>query len=271
MNVNVLRQYEKFRKAIVLDRVLRREISSVDDVAFQMHFDSLGCGNVFFLDAELTHMVYVHDVCPYPGFVLRGEVDDFLPSNAPHSVYVCEDEVEELGLVLPWRKTATVREIGVGGKKPETNTFWTLYGEVAKKLILFPGERDAQCQATDKQRRVIEMLAKRATGGTWSGGESAKEPVKNKGKVSSPMSSFAYYPWQMLSFDEWRAKAGSDEGYHSIRLARSKGDSGNQYRIVDKVLKASVKTFKTTTLKKMTEDDEVHLWTLKRLHAWNST
>ena len=263
-----LRSYSNCRDALLRNKIEFSEIDEGKTYNFSMFFDANRHPNVFFLDAEMTLMVYVHDACPYPSFFRNVRKYPSASLRRPHFNCDCERVSIECGLVLPWRKRPITEEVG------KKNHFWDLYGKVSENYVLFRDEKTSEDESSEtlKRKSRAAALARRTNNSLVT---TACPPTSDKfdekaEKKDNKFTYFSYFPWQKMSYEEWEKQMGpnAEKGYSSLREAKLREEKGVVRRNLDRVLKEHITLVQETNWTELAERDEATLVSLERNREW---
>lgn len=266
-----LKSYSECRACLLNEKIRDGEISRNATLSFSMFFDNKNHPNVFFLDRELTEMVYVHDQCPnssffsdikkYPGAYMR----------RPHFNCECEFVNEECGEIMPFREKKTTEDIG------KKCSFWEDYGKECEELILLDDEEACGSASMveakiNKRMQALAMRHKNQAANTPPVAASDAFSTPQEDKSRSTVTT--YYPWQKFDWEKWltyfQDEQKAESAYDSIRQARLKVQDEKRYRKKDKVLRGEYTFAEETDLAKLIEKDMRHLSLMKRRKEWLS-
>ena len=255
-------------------KALKNEgLVDVDAVmGFEMFFeeDSSPNAKVFFLEAALKEVVYVHVVSPYPR-LCKGQFD----IQSAGDIKKMSDEHFDHGMMHSPRYSAAIREVG------KTDNFWSVYGKDALVTVLEEGEcMHGECATGEmlEQERVMALIQKRrkktAPTGTpraTMSSDIVAPPLVAK-KKDQPWESEPFIPCMRFAEESWRDHHDdveeSEKLYTEVREARRKVVDGKVVRKKDRVLHEGM-TLKVTNWKDLVEEDETHFAMLMHRHSWS--
>ena len=268
-----LRWYAEDRQTRL--KALKKEGSVRIDAAmgFDMFFDADKSvkSKVFFLEASLKEVVYVHLVSPYA----RLCKNNFDIQSAGNTLMMF-DEHHNHGMMHPPRYSLGIRALG------KNDNFWSTFGRDALVTVCEKNETLQGASAKGEahgQERVVALIQKRRKRGK----EEAPEPSTPRATMSSSSvvagmrpsdpavkktwESEAFIPCMRFSEEKWRDchddEEESDKMYTEVRESRKKVlDDNSVVRKKDRVLLEGM-TLKVTNWKDLVEEDEAHFAMLK--------